>query len=59
VFNATCPLIAKVHAEVMRLKERRYQIIMIGHHGHPEVEGAIGQIDASIHLIEQALAIPK
>jgi 4-hydroxy-3-methylbut-2-enyl diphosphate reductase len=52
VFDATCPLVAKVHAEVVRLKERGYQIIMIGHHGHPEVEGTMGQVDASIHLIE-------
>ena len=41
VFDATCPLVAKVHAEVIRLKERGYQIIMIGHHGHPEVEGTM------------------
>jgi 4-hydroxy-3-methylbut-2-enyl diphosphate reductase len=52
VFDATCPLVAKVHAEVVRLKERGYQIIMIGHRGHPEVEGTMGQIDSSIHLIE-------
>ena len=52
VFDATCPLVSKVHAEVVRLKERGYQIIMIGHHGHPEVEGTMGQVDASIHLIE-------
>jgi 4-hydroxy-3-methylbut-2-enyl diphosphate reductase len=53
VFDATCPLVAKVHAEVIRLKERGYQIIMIGHQGHPEVEGTMGQIDSSIYLIEQ------
>jgi 4-hydroxy-3-methylbut-2-enyl diphosphate reductase len=41
-----------VHAEVVRLKERGYQIIMIGHRGHPEVEGTMGQVDSSIHLIE-------
>jgi len=52
VFDATCPLVAKVHAEVVRLKERGYQIIMIGHRGHPEVEGTMGQIDSSIYLIE-------
>jgi 4-hydroxy-3-methylbut-2-enyl diphosphate reductase len=52
VFDATCPLVAKVHAEVVRLKERGYQIIMIGHRGHPEVEGTMGQVDSSIHLIE-------
>lgn len=52
VFDATCPLVAKVHAEVVSLKERGYQIIMIGHRGHPEVEGTMGQVDSSIHLIE-------
>ena len=52
IFDATCPLVAKVHAEVVRLKERGYQIIMIGHRGHPEVEGTMGQVDSSIHLIE-------
>lgn len=52
VFDATCPLVAKVHAEVVSLKERGYQIVMIGHHGHPEVEGTMGQVDSSIHLIE-------
>jgi 4-hydroxy-3-methylbut-2-en-1-yl diphosphate reductase len=53
VFDATCPLVAKVHAEVVSLKERGYQIIMIGHRGHPEVEGTMGQVDTSIYLIEQ------
>lgn len=52
VFDATCPLVAKVHAEVMRLKEKGFQIVMIGHRGHPEVEGTMGQVDSSIHLIE-------
>ncbi len=59
VFDATCPLVAKVHAEVVRLKERGYQIIMIGHHGHPEVEGTMGQIDSSIHLIEHVADVEK
>ena len=59
VFDATCPLVAKVHAEVVRLKERGYQIIMIGHHGHPEVEGTMGQVDASIHLIERLSDVAK
>jgi 4-hydroxy-3-methylbut-2-enyl diphosphate reductase len=59
VFDATCPLVAKVHAEVVRLKERGYQIIMIGHHGHPEVEGTMGQIDSSIHLIEHVADVAK
>ena len=59
VFDATCPLVAKVHAEVVRLKERGYQIIMIGHRGHPEVEGTMGQVDSSIHLIEQVSDVSK
>lgn len=59
VFDATCPLVAKVHAEVVRLKERGYQIIMIGHRGHPEVEGTMGQVDSSIHLIEHVQDVHK
>ncbi|MBU3619323.1 4-hydroxy-3-methylbut-2-enyl diphosphate reductase [Polynucleobacter sp. JS-Fieb-80-E5] len=53
VFDATCPLVSKVHAEVIRLHASDYQIIMIGHLGHPEVEGTMGQIDAPVHLIEK------
>lgn len=53
VFDATCPLVSKVHAEVIRLHASGYQIIMIGHLGHPEVEGTIGQINAPVHLIEK------
>jgi len=53
VFDATCPLVSKVHAEVVRLNASGYQIIMIGHLGHPEVEGTMGQIDAPVHLIEK------
>jgi 4-hydroxy-3-methylbut-2-enyl diphosphate reductase len=59
VFDATCPLVAKVHAEVVRLKERGYQIIMIGHRGHPEVEGTMGQVDSSIHLIEHVSDVER
>jgi 4-hydroxy-3-methylbut-2-enyl diphosphate reductase len=59
VFDATCPLVAKVHAEVVRLRERGYQIIMIGHRGHPEVEGTMGQVDSSIHLIEHVSDVDK
>ena len=59
VFDATCPLVAKVHAEVVRLKERGYQIIMIGHRGHPEVEGTMGQVDSSIHWIEHVSDVVK
>lgn len=59
IFDATCPLVAKVHAEVVRLKERGYQIIMIGHEGHPEVEGTMGQVDSSIHLIEHVSDVDR
>ena len=55
--DATCPLVTKVHNEVNRMYDENYHIIMIGHQGHPEVEGTLGQIEknspkASIHLIE-------
>jgi len=55
--DATCPLVTKVHREVNKMYGENYHIIMIGHRGHPEVEGTMGQIeknspDASIHLIE-------
>jgi 4-hydroxy-3-methylbut-2-en-1-yl diphosphate reductase len=46
VFDATCPLVTKVHIEVMKLRREGYDIIMIGHAGHPEVEGTMGQVDA-------------
>jgi len=57
VFDATCPLVSKVHAEVIRLNASGYQIIMIGHLGHPEVEGTMGQIDAPVYLIEKVADI--
>ena len=55
--DATCPLVSKVHNEVNKMYDENYHIIMIGHQGHPEVEGTMGQIEknsprASIHLIE-------
>jgi 4-hydroxy-3-methylbut-2-en-1-yl diphosphate reductase len=46
VFDATCPLVTKVHVEVMKLRRDGYDIVMIGHAGHPEVEGTMGQVDA-------------
>ena len=52
IFDATCPLVTKVHTEVARLRERGKEIIMIGHAGHPEVEGTMGQGDGSMHLVE-------
>jgi 4-hydroxy-3-methylbut-2-enyl diphosphate reductase len=52
VFDATCPLVTKVHVEVAKLLQEGYEFIMIGHKGHPEVEGTMGQLDAGIHLVE-------
>ena len=52
VFDATCPLVTKVHLEVARMREQGREIIMIGHKGHPEVEGTMGQVKGGIHLVE-------
>jgi 4-hydroxy-3-methylbut-2-enyl diphosphate reductase len=52
VYDATCPLVTKVHLEVARLRKQDYQIIMIGHRGHPEVEGTMGQSDGGMFLVE-------
>ena len=52
VFDATCPLVTKVHVEVAKLREKGYEVIMIGHRGHPEVEGTMGQSEQGMHLVE-------
>jgi 4-hydroxy-3-methylbut-2-enyl diphosphate reductase len=52
VFDATCPLVTKVHVEVSRMREQGREIVMIGHRGHPEVEGTMGQSDGGIYLVE-------
>src|SRR5450830_350543 len=52
VFDATCPLVTKVHMEVAKMRREGREIIMIGHAGHPEVEGTMGQTDAGMHLVE-------
>jgi 4-hydroxy-3-methylbut-2-enyl diphosphate reductase len=52
VFDATCPLVTKVHLEVSRLRQQGYEIVMIGHKGHPEVEGTMGQADGGMYLVE-------
>jgi 4-hydroxy-3-methylbut-2-enyl diphosphate reductase len=52
VFDATCPLVTKVHAEVARMREQGREVVMIGHAGHPEVEGTMGQASGGIHLVE-------
>lgn len=53
VFDATCPLVTKVHMEVKRYRDRGTEVVLIGHAGHPEVEGTMGQADAGMHLIEE------
>jgi 4-hydroxy-3-methylbut-2-en-1-yl diphosphate reductase len=51
-FDATCPLVTKVHIEVAKMRKDGLEIIMIGHKGHPEVEGTMGQSEAGMHLVE-------
>jgi 4-hydroxy-3-methylbut-2-enyl diphosphate reductase len=52
VFDATCPLVTKVHVEVSKMREKGFEIIMIGHKGHPEVEGTLGQSNGGMYLVE-------
>ena len=52
VFDATCPLVTKVHAEVARMREQGREVVMIGHEGHPEAEGTMGQSDTGMYLVE-------
>jgi len=52
VFDATCPLVTKVHVEVAKLHKEGYEFVMIGHKGHPEVEGTMGQLVGGIYLVE-------
>jgi len=52
VFDATCPLVTKVHVEVARMREQGREVVMIGHRGHPEAEGTLGQSDDGMHLVE-------
>ena len=54
IFDATCPLVTKVHVEVAKLSKQGYEFIMIGHKGHPEVEGTMGQLHEGIYLVEDA-----
>jgi 4-hydroxy-3-methylbut-2-enyl diphosphate reductase len=63
VFDATCPLVTKVHVEIAKMHEQGREIVMIGHAGHPEVEGTMGQVGAPVHLVQSeadvaALDIP-
>jgi 4-hydroxy-3-methylbut-2-en-1-yl diphosphate reductase len=59
IFDATCPLVTKVHVEVAKLAKEGYEFIMIGHKGHPEVEGTMGQLDEGIHLVEDVGDVGK
>ena len=59
VFDATCPLVTKVHMEVMRYRKRGTEVVLIGHQGHPEVEGTMGQADSGMHLIEEPADVAK
>jgi 4-hydroxy-3-methylbut-2-enyl diphosphate reductase len=52
IFDATCPLVTKVHVEVTKMLREGYEIVMIGHRGHPEAEGTIGQAAKGMHLVE-------
>jgi 4-hydroxy-3-methylbut-2-enyl diphosphate reductase len=52
VFDATCPLVTKVHVEVSKMLREGYEIVMIGHRGHPEAEGTMGQANSGMHLVE-------
>ena len=53
VFDATCPLVTKVHLEVARQRAQGREVVMIGHKGHPEVEGTMGQSGDGMHLVER------
>jgi 4-hydroxy-3-methylbut-2-en-1-yl diphosphate reductase len=59
VFDATCPLVTKVHAEVAKMRALGFEVIMIGHAGHPEVEGTMGQADGGMHLVETEEAVAR
>jgi len=59
VFDATCPLVTKVHIEVSRLRERGQEIVMIGHKGHPEVEGTMGQSESGMYLVESPADVQR
>jgi 4-hydroxy-3-methylbut-2-enyl diphosphate reductase len=52
VFDATCPLVTKVHVEVSKMREQGREVVMIGHEGHPEAEGTMGQSDSGMYLVE-------
>jgi 4-hydroxy-3-methylbut-2-enyl diphosphate reductase len=59
IFDATCPLVSKVHVEVAKLHKEGYEFIMIGHKGHPEVEGTMGQLTEGIYLVEEVADVAQ
>jgi 4-hydroxy-3-methylbut-2-enyl diphosphate reductase len=59
VFDATCPLVTKVHLEVARHRAHGREVVMIGHKGHPEVEGTMGQSGDGMHLVERVGDVPQ
>jgi 4-hydroxy-3-methylbut-2-enyl diphosphate reductase len=59
VFDATCPLVTKVHVELAKLAKEGYEFIMIGHKGHPEVEGTMGQLSEGIYLVEDVADVAR
>jgi len=59
VFDATCPLVTKVHVEVQRQRAAGREIVMIGHRGHPEVEGTMGQVGDGIYLVETVADVAR
>lgn len=59
VFDATCPLVTKVHMEVKRYRDKGVEVVLIGHQGHPEVEGTMGQADSGMYLIEEPSDVAK
>lgn len=59
VFDATCPLVTKVHVEVGKMRKLNKEIIMIGHQGHPEVEGTMGQAESGMYLVETEQDVEK
>lgn len=59
IFDATCPLVTKVHVEVAKLHKEGFEFIMIGHKSHPEVEGTMGQLDSGIHLVEDVADVAR
>ena len=59
VFDATCPLVTKVHLEVARMRAQGREVVMIGHRGHPEVEGTMGQAEGGMYLVEKPEDVAK